>query len=316
MQMKLQFLNSIPLEVISGGNIYNKAIIEGLRLKGAEIDYNATPLDEDYDISIVDSLCMDKVNPNSIKLTQQIVALIHQIPKLSDHTINFYRDNAKFIVTGESAKSELIKLWQVNKNNIRVLRPGIPDHWKSKTEFRDQPKRIIIVSNFIQNKGFELLISILKKLSHLDLKFHIVGNNELDKGYGNKIIETIEKTNNKVQFHFNLKRDEVYNQLLKSDIFLSLSKSETFGMSLFEALSLGLPCIAYKTGDFNYFRRYPNYLMLSDYSEDRFVEIIEQWVSNSETYKQHCNSTYQNKRNWNHLIEAFSMYLKNNMIIC
>lgn len=308
--MKIEFLNSLSLAIISGGNIYNQAIIEGLREKDFELDYNTIPLDKDYDVSIIDSFCMSEVDPNLLKHNNQIIALIHQMPKLHTRTLNFYRNKAKFIVTGEPTKFELMSLWQVNEKNIQIIRPGVPDYWKPKTVFREKPKCITIVSNFIQNKGFEMLIRILKRLNHLDLRFHVIGNNKLDKVYANRLIKAIQKTSSNVKLHFNLSRDEVHNQLIESDAFLSLSKSETFGMAIFEALSLGLPCIAYKTGDFNYFRRYPNYALFSDYSEDSFIEIIEEWVNNSETYKLYCNTASQNKRNWNHVIDEFSMHLK------
>jgi len=314
--MKLQFLNTVSLDIISGGNIYNKMIIEGLRQKGIEIDYNTKPVDKDYDLTLVDSLCMDEIDPSNLKRSKQIIALIHQIPKLSSSTLDFYRTHTKFIVTGEPTKLELINLWQVNKKHIRVLRPGVPDSWKPKTVFKDQPKRIIIVSNFIQNKGFETLVDILKHFNHIDLTFHVVGNDQIDKEYANTIINTIQKTSDNVKFYFNLSRDEVYTQLMQSDIFLSLSKSETFGMSLFEALTMGLPCLAYKTGDYNYFSNYDNYALLNVYSKNNFIEVIEQWLTKSKTYKQYCNTSSKNNRSWQDVTEEFSIYIKNNTIAC
>nr|WP_321236194.1 glycosyltransferase family 4 protein [uncultured Psychroserpens sp.] len=307
--MKLQFINNISLDVISGGNIYNTAIIEGLRQKGFEIDYNASPVDKDYDMSIVDSLCMNEIDTNRLK--HNSIALIHQLPKLRTDQLNFYRTHTKFIVTGEPTKQELITHWQINENNISIIRPGLHEYWKPKTAYEDQPKRIIIVSNFIQNKGFEMAIQILKRLNHLDLKFDIVGNNKLDKVYAKTIIKSIQHTNANVTFHFNLNQQEVYNQLIESDIFLSLSKSESFGMAIFEALVLGLPCITYKTGDYNYFSSYPNYVGLDDYSENSFSEVLEGWNTNPEHYKSHCNTMSQNKRHWKHVVDEFSMHLTN-----
>ena len=59
--MRLQFLNSIPLSVVSGGNIFNQNVIEGLRIKNIEVDYNAIKIDKHYDAVIIDSLCMNKI---------------------------------------------------------------------------------------------------------------------------------------------------------------------------------------------------------------------------------------------------------------
>jgi len=312
--MKLQFLNSSPLGVISGGNIYNKAVIEGLRQQNIEIDYNTVPLEKDYDISIVDSLYMSEIDFKKLNLEKPIIALIHQIPELNDKSISFYKTHAKFIVTGEITKLELIKLWQINDTNIRIIRPGVPKHWKAKTEFKNVPNRVTIISNFIANKGFELLLNILKCFNHLE--FHIIGNDNLDKPYAEKIIKSINETKSNINLYFNLSRDDVYDQLIKSDIFLSLSKSESFGMSLFEALSLGIPSIAYRTGDFNYFNRFQNYVEISDYSEDRFINIINKWVNNSIDYKSYINTTSLDRRHWDHVVNEFSTYLKQNVIVC
>lgn len=314
--MRLQFLNSLPLDVISGGNLYNKAIIEGLSQNGFHVDYSNSPQDKAYDISVIDSLCMATINLNALKNSKQIIALIHQIPELDDESLHFYKAHAKFIVTGEPSKLELMNQWQLHEKNIRIIRPGIPDSWTPKTEFKRVPKRILIVANFIRNKGYKMLVKIIKRLNHLDLEFHIVGNDSLDISFAKEIIKSLKSISNKVNLHFNLNRDKVYNQFVKSDIFLNLSKSETFGMSLFEALSLNIPSIAYNAGDSNYFSSFPNYVMVNDYSEDCFIKIITQWVNNPSIYKQYCHLHFKNKRNWNHVNIEFSAYLKNNLIVC
>lgn len=308
--MKLQFLNSIPLEVISGGNIYNHNIIEGLRHQHIEVDYNTFPLDDDYDFTIVDSLFMTPASIISLRSFSSIIALIHQLPKLDNSAVNFLRTRAKFIVTGNSAKEQLISDWQINDESIQVIRPGISRNWKSKSTFNHKPKRIVVIANFVQHKGFEMLVSILKHLRFSDLDFHVIGNNTLDKTYAENIVKSIQETKANVEFHFNNSRDEVYNQLVASDMLLSLSKFETFGMAIFEALSLGLPSLAFKTGDFNYFRQYSNYIMIEEYSENAFIELIDKLVGNSKTYESYCNKTSQDRREWANVINEFSSYLK------
>jgi len=312
--MKLQFINNISLDVISGGNIYNNAVIDGLKQTGVLIDYNASPLEKNYDLSIIDSLCMNEIKANTLYQNKNLIALIHQLPDLDSNTLDFYKTYSKFIVTGEPTKEVLINDWQVNEDNISIIRPGIPEQWKTKTTFNNKPKRIIIVSNFIQNKGFEMLIKLLKRLNHLNIEFDIVGNNKLDKVYADTIIKSIKQTNANVSFHFNLTRDDMYKRLTNSDIFLSLSKSESFGMAIFEALSLGLPSIAYKTGDYKYFDNHLNYIGLDDYSENSFSKSIEEWLNNPISYKTYCNTNIQNKRYWKQVINEFSIYLKNTVV--
>lgn len=312
--MKLQFINNISLDVISGGNIYNNAVIDGLKQKGVFIDYIASPSEKNYDVSIIDSLCMNEIHTNNLNQNKNLIALIHQLPKLDSNTLDFYKTYSKFIVTGEPTKEMLIKDWQVNEDNISIIRPGIPKQWKTKKTFNNKPKRIIIVSNFIENKGFEMLIKLLKVLNPLNIEFDIIGNNKLDEIYADNIIRSIKQTNANVNFHFNLTRDDIYNRLINADIFLSLSKSESFGMAIFEALSLGLPSIAYKTGDYKYFDNHSNYIGIDDYSESSFSKHIEEWINNPITYKTYCNTKIRNKRYWKQVIDEFSGYLKNTKV--
>ena len=314
--MKLQFLNSISLDMVSGGNIYNHHVIDGLKAKNIEVDYKAIVENKGYNITVIDSLYMNKIPIDKLDHSKPIFALIHQVPELETDRLDFYKTYAKFIVTGKSAKQQLIDQWQINSENITIIRPGIPYQWKPKIVFNKTPKRVIVVSNLIAHKGFEMLIRILNRLTHLDLNFHIVGNNDLDKAYADKIVKAIQNTNANVEFHFNIGREDIYNQLMQSDIFLSLSESETFGMAIFEALSLGLPCIAYKTGDIDYFSQYQNYVSVEDYTPNSFLEIIEAWSKTPETYEQFYNVTLPNQRHWDVVIEEFYESLKNNASLC
>lgn len=312
--MKLQFINKIALDVISGGNIYNKTVIDGLIRKDVSIDYNTSPSRKNYDLSIIDSLCMNKINLNHLDTNKPIIALIHQLPILNSTALDFYKNHSKFIVTGEPSKEMLINAWNVHEDKITIIRPGVPEQWKPKTTFNNKPKRILIVSNFIENKGFEMLIKLLERLNHLNIEFDIIGNNQLDKIYADAIIKSINLTNANVSFYYNLNRDEIYKRFINSDIFLSLSKSESFGMAIFEALSLGLPSIAYKTGDYTYFNNHLNYMRIDNYSEYSFSEIIKEWINNPITYKRYCDIKSRKKRHWNQVVDEFSLCLKNTMI--
>lgn len=302
--------------MISGGNIYNRHVIDGLKGKNVDVNYNAVVSNKQYDAVVIDSLCMSQINPNTLDLNKPIFVLIHQVPDLDPNRVDFYRTNAKFIVTGQVAKQQLIDHWQINSEHITLIRPGIPQHWKPKSVFNKTPKRVVIVANFIAHKGFEMLIRILNRLTHLDLSFHIIGNNSLDKAYADKIIRAIQNTNANVEFHFNITRTDIYNQLIQSDMFLSLSESETFGMAIFEALSLGIPCLAYKTGDVEFFSQFQNYVSVEDYTANSFLEIIEAWSKTSAAYERFCNAALPNQRHWNVVIEEFYESLKHNSSSC
>ncbi len=313
--MRVQFLNTIPLNSISGGNIYNKAVIEGLKHYNIEVDYHKIPSDKNYDATIVDSLAMESTNTDRIN-KKPIIALIHQIPGLKKQTINFYKNKASFIVTGQPTKDKIINEWSLDEEKVSIVRPGVLSNWKAKQTYNTTPKDVVIVANFVRGKGFEMLIEILNHLTHLDLKFKIIGNNTLDKPYSKSIIKALQQIPIAVELHFNLDRSQIYQQLITSDIFLSLSESETFGIAIFEALNLGLPTIAYKTGDFDIFNNYPNYYTVTNYNINAFTNIIENWFNSKTDYTKYCRHHNTVKRNWDTVNNEFINHLKNNILKC
>lgn len=314
--MKVQFLNSIPLTIISGGNIYNKHIIEGLQRQNIQVDYATKVLDARYDITIVDSLFMKNQAVQHFERHKPIIGLIHQMPVLDKSTLEFYRTNAKFIVTGNPTKQKLIRQMHIDEKDIATVHPGLPGFWEVKKTHNAHPKRIILVANYVRNKGFEMLIQILEDLALHDLEFCIIGNNTLDNTYAETIVRSIQKTKAHVEFHFNISNTEVYHLMMSADIFLSLSKSESFGMAIFEALALGMPCVAYKTGDVSYFEQYENYIKVEDFTKKAFISALEALLGDSLSYQSYCQTMTKNKREWPSVVNEFSAYLKNSANQC
>ena len=314
--MKIQFLNNIALDVVSGGNIYNQELIKGLKSHDIFVDYNMVPANKEYHITIIDSLCMSHLDVKKLDANTRKIALIHQLPEISGDRLEYFKENSSFVVTGEPTKLKLINLWGVNEKNVVVIRPGVPNNWEAKKIFRDNPFRLILIANLIPNKGFDLLLDILKGLVHLDLECHIIGNNQLDSAYSNHITDLIKNNSKCVKFHFNLNRTQVYEELKMADLFLSVSSSESFGMSILEALSINLPCISYSTGDVEFFNQYSNYIKIDEYSKFHFIEIIEKMVVSTPYYKQYCKPHLVTNRTWENTTEEFSKYLYNQCVSC
>ncbi|WP_297432221.1 glycosyltransferase [uncultured Cetobacterium sp.] len=103
----------------------------------------------------------------------------------------------------------------------------------------------ITVSVLNERKNVEFLVNVIYKLYYEEniknIKFKIIGNGPFYNKILNKITEL--KLENVINLCGNIKREEVYNLLKQSDIFLFSSKSEGFGLSVVEALKIGLPVI-------------------------------------------------------------------------
>ncbi|NRB61314.1 MAG: glycosyltransferase family 4 protein [Winogradskyella sp.] len=312
--MYIEFLNNISLNIISGGNRYNQNIIEGLINKGHTVDYHVESKHNHYDLCILDSLVLNSIDYSKFHNNTPIFALIHQIPKIEAHKIEFLRDRAKCIVTGNPTKTELIDTWHLNPKNVTVIRPGIELTWNGKTTFKDIPKRILLVANFIENKGYEMLITLIETLEREEFEFRIVGNNDLNPSYAEHIIERLKQTNANVVILDKIDRNDLYLEFINADIFLSLSKSESFGMAIFEALTLNIPTISYKTGDYMFFETFKNYLPIENYNVKHFTSALLNWHSKPEDYSKFCNASNSTQRSWEMVTNEFHDFLTSNIV--
>jgi glycosyltransferase involved in cell wall biosynthesis len=103
--------------------------------------------------------------------------------------------------------------------------------------------KLIAVGRLAYEKGFDLLLRALKKVSNRGVagwELNILGNGSLR--------EELEKLNTKLelenQVHFLGHVPNPYPYMARSDLFVHASRWEGFGMVIVEALALGVPVIA------------------------------------------------------------------------
>lgn len=110
-------------------------------------------------------------------------------------------------------------------------------------------KRLISIGRLSPEKGYIDLLKLYSKLSknHPDWILDIVGD-----GKERENIEDYIKKNNlsdKVIMHGFQGREEIDRLLNNSSIYLMTSYTESFGIVLIEAMSHGVPCIAYDSAE-------------------------------------------------------------------
>ena len=110
-------------------------------------------------------------------------------------------------------------------------------------------KNIISVGRLSREKGYTDLIEVFKLVHKERPNWHldIVG----DGPEKNKIVDMIylNKLTDSITVHGYLKRKEIDKLLNKSSIYLMTSYTESFGIVLIEAMSHGLPCIAFSSAE-------------------------------------------------------------------
>lgn len=108
-------------------------------------------------------------------------------------------------------------------------------------------KNFIAVGRLSKEKGFDALLRLFKKLTFKfpDWKLNIVGDG-LERN--NLLLLAKElKLGDKVIFHGYQNKESINNLLSDSSIYLMTSHTESFGLVLIEAMSVGVPCVAYSS---------------------------------------------------------------------
>lgn len=122
-----------------------------------------------------------------------------------------------------------------------------------------QPVRICSVGYLMTKKGFDRLIclaAVLKEKYKKDIHVRIIGD-----GPENIHLQQLITENNlsdSVGILGELEKKDIANVMMESDIFILLSRLETFGVVFIEALSTGLYCIGTKCGG-------PEYILKHDF---------------------------------------------------
>ncbi len=112
----------------------------------------------------------------------------------------------------------------------------------------DSVFRFVSVAHLNENKGMDLLINAFAQSfsGHSDAKLEIGGD-----GVERKRLESLAHelgVGRQVHFHGSLKRDDVIALMSRCDAFVLASHYETFGVVVVEALALGKPVIATRSG--------------------------------------------------------------------
>lgn len=155
----------------------------------------------------------------------------------------------KVVLVSDSLRSFYKK--EMKKNNYKckcIYIPNMLDNIPS-TVSTLKKKNIISVGRFSREKGFVDLISVFTLINKKrpEWHLHLVG----DGAEKNKIVDLIylNKLTDSVTVHGFLKKKEIDKLLHDSSIYMMTSYTESFGIVLIEAMSHGIPCIAFSSAE-------------------------------------------------------------------
>lgn len=151
--------------------------------------------------------------------------------------------NYLFALT-KTLESDYKKFLKNNRETEVVLMPNmIKSKFNKITDLKDN--NLIFVGRMHECKKVDDLINIFYKLNIINSKLFLIGDGE----EFNNIKKIVNDLNlqEKVELLGYLDQDEISKYLVKSKLFCMTSLTEGLPMVLLEAMSHGVPCIAYET---------------------------------------------------------------------
>lgn len=131
--------------------------------------------------------------------------------------------------------------------NIKYI-PLALDYYPTKKEISNlNNKNLISIGRLENEKAMDELIYIMRELTKIDKNIFL---NIYGDGSNRKKIETLIR---EFKLEKNIKlwgfkaKEEIQETLKQSTLYLMTSKEESFGLVLIEAMSFGVPCIAYSS---------------------------------------------------------------------
>lgn len=165
--------------------------------------------------------------------------------KYISNLINSIKNFDYFVVVSNNLKEFYEK--KVGKAKCLYIPNVIDEMPKNKSKLHS--KNIITIGRLSPEKGQKDLIDVFKIVNEQipKSKLYMVGDGPLNyelKDYTKKL-----KLENQIKFTGFLGKNDKEKYILDSSIFVLPSYTESFGLVLIEAMSYGLPCIAFDSSD-------------------------------------------------------------------
>ena len=203
-------------------------------------------------------------------------------------------NNALFVVAVRKfLKKKLLNIGV--KNKIQVIGNIIDSKiFKIKKEKKNNFLKLLIICELVEKKRVIKLLASLKELKKEieDFQLTIVG----DGPEKNKLLSYVKKNGLKKNIIFSgvLNKYKIAKLMNKSDYLLSVSSVETFGITIAEAISCGLPCIIIDSGGPQDYINQENSYLVNNFSD--INKILKKNIKNPKKFNKKKMHLYIKKR--------------------
>jgi glycosyltransferase involved in cell wall biosynthesis len=272
---KVWFAVPGDLDTLTGGTIYDKRVIGGLRAAGRAVEHLAWPASfpfpseadfatvkaglaacPDNAVVVIDGLAFG-VLPNLAEADRlRLVALVHHPLALESGTppdvARRFAASEKaalataraVVVTSDMTAATLIRDYDVPPDRITVAKPGIDKPNPPPVRANAGAPHVLSVGTVTARKAHHILVSALSSIADLDWRCTIAGSLTRDPAVGAALKAQVAAGG--LADRITLAGDvEDLNTLYRSaDMFASTSRYEGYGMAIAEAMAYGLPIVA------------------------------------------------------------------------
>lgn len=181
----------------------------------------------------------------------------------------------------DDGKNYLADKYPQYKEKLYVSRLGTLDRGMQKRDDTKNVFRIVSCSNAVPVKRVDLIIDALSMISDLSIEWIHFGGGELLEQVRK---QAKDKLKGNISFCFKGKQDNKvvldYYASEYIDMFINLSESEGIPVSIMEAMSFGIPCIATDVGGTKEIVKESNgYLLSNGYKIEEVTNIIKQFAA-------------------------------------
>ena len=205
----------------------------------------------------------------------------------------FLKNAIKIIVLTEDYKELINKKYRIDKSKIIVVPVGI----------KNELIHLLFVGRVSAQKDLKLLIKSIA-ICKSKLILDIVGDGDLLK----ETKELAEQNNiNNIVFHGRLTGKNLVKTYQNSDIFISTTKQESFGITYLEAMASGLPIITSNVlGVRNVVKNGYNGLLVEP-TPQKIADAIEKLIANPKLRKKLAQNGLKEvkKYSWKEIIKQF-----------
>lgn len=278
--MRIALIIYGSLDTVSGGYLYDRAMVENFRLAGETVDVISLPsrrylarfldnltvrLPRGYDIILQDELNHPSLLwANSRRHSVPVVSIVHNLRSserraawlndLHRAVERFYVGSVDAFIFNSVVTRESVQALTIHEQPSIVAPPGgdrlgsaTADHVARRTD-SSAPLRLVFLANVTSGKGLDVVLSALDLLPPDMCALDVVGSDSIEPIYARTMRRRAADSGLPVTFWGLLQGDSVARRLRRAHVLVLPSQYEGFGIAFLEGMAQGLPAIGSRVG--------------------------------------------------------------------